>query len=96
MNSESLILGAVWGTILGLFYFGGLWFTVCRVQKIKRPQRFLLVSFLLRLSVLLPCFWLVLKHDLILFGITLLFFLLIRFMIPWLLDKSDLRGLHAD
>lgn len=38
----------LWGIVLGLVYFGGLWITVCRLPKVKRQALWMLSSFILR------------------------------------------------
>lgn len=38
------------GMVLGLFYFGGLWFTVKRLSSVARPAIFTLCSYLIRLG----------------------------------------------
>ncbi|MGF1478528.1 MAG: ATP synthase subunit I [Cyanophyceae cyanobacterium] len=49
------------GVSIGLFYFGGLWFTVQRLLATQHPFRWLLGSFCLRLSVSLLVFYLIIK-----------------------------------
>ncbi len=41
------------GLLLGAFYFAGLWWTVARVDRWRRPGRALALSFVLRAAVLL-------------------------------------------
>lgn len=41
------------GLLLGAFYFAGLWWTVARVDRWRRPGRALAISFVLRAAVLL-------------------------------------------
>jgi len=96
MSSQAFFLGALSGLILGLFYFGGLWLTVRRVHRVKRPQRFLLLSSLLRLSGVLVCFWLIMRWDLVFFLITLLFFFLLRIVLIGLARKPARREMHAN
>lgn len=44
-----LCLALAWGLTLGVYYFGGLWWTVRRLPGRARPGRLLLASFGLRL-----------------------------------------------
>jgi len=87
MTSSPLFLGAIWGVLLGIFYFGGLWFTVRRVHRVRRPHRYLLTSFILRSSVTFIGFWLVLQHDPLQFLSALPFFILPRLVIGALLSR---------
>ena len=41
------------GLLLGAVYFAGLWWTVARVDRWRRPGRALALSFVLRAAVLL-------------------------------------------
>ena len=47
------------GAALGLFYFGGLWLTVRRLPRSRRPGLLLLGSFLVRSAVVVPGFYFV-------------------------------------
>lgn len=38
----------LWGSLLGLIYFGGLWLTVARLPRVKHPALWMLGSFMLR------------------------------------------------
>lgn len=96
MSSQALFLGALLGVILGLLYFGGLWLTVRRLPKVKRPRLFLLLSSVFRLSLVLGCFWLIMRQDLVLFLITLLFFFLLRIALIGLVRKPVRREMHAN
>ncbi len=54
-------VAAVVGVLLGLFYFGGLWWTVGRVMKSSRPGVLILVSFIVRTAVTLAVLFLILQ-----------------------------------
>jgi F1F0 ATPase subunit 2 len=47
------------GLILGLFYFGALWFTLLYLYKTKWPVLVVMVSFIVRMGVTLLGFYLV-------------------------------------
>jgi F1F0 ATPase subunit 2 len=62
MTTDQILfmLGAfVLGGILGVFYFGALWFTVRRIPHARHPGLLTLGSFLIRLAVTLAGFYLV-------------------------------------
>lgn len=50
---QLILVNGTAGFILGLLYFGGLWWTTRRVAGKDRPGMFLLVSFLIRVALLL-------------------------------------------
>lgn len=41
------------GCLLSAVYFGGLWWTVCRLAQSRRPWRLYFASYLVRLALLL-------------------------------------------
>jgi len=96
MISSPLVLGAVWGMLLGLFYFGSLWFTVRKVHRVGRPYWYLLTSFIVRSAVTLLGFWLVLQHDPLQWFSALLFFILPRLVIAALLRRPDRGDSYAN
>lgn len=96
MSSQAFALGAVWGMVLGLFYFGGLWLTVRRVHKAAHPGRLLLLSFVCRSAAVLFCFLLILRQGPVMFGVTVLFFFLFRFLITGLFGRPAQGRMHAN
>ena len=57
----SLALTALFGTLLGLGYFGGLWWTVRRVRNARGSTALLLGSFVVRSVGALGGFYLILR-----------------------------------
>ncbi len=55
----SWILAWVAGGVLGVVFFGGLWWTVRRSMASARSALWLLGSLLLRMALVLPAFYLV-------------------------------------
>lgn len=58
-----LILTLLVGIGLGLFYFGGLWFTVQRLPTIRHPALLMLGSFFVRTLVALWGFYVVMSGS---------------------------------
>jgi F1F0 ATPase subunit 2 len=58
-ETTRVLLIFVMGMALGAIYFAGLWYTVRRLPDAKRPLNCLLCSFLLRASIALAGFGLV-------------------------------------
>ena len=62
-------LAFLWGVVLGLFYFGGLWMTLKTMPGKKWPKRRLAISYLVRVAGVLAGFWIVVQKG----GVALLF-----------------------
>jgi F1F0 ATPase subunit 2 len=50
------------GSLLGAFFFGGLWWTVRRLPQAKSPALLALLSFAVRLAAVLGAFYLILTR----------------------------------
>lgn len=61
MSWFEVLVSLVAGGVLGLLYFGGLWWTVHKVQKSNRPILFYSVSFATRLILIATCLILLLQ-----------------------------------
>ncbi len=59
----SMLLVAALGFLLGLIFFGGLWWTIRRMLHSPRPALWMLGSLLLRLGIVSSGFWLIAGHD---------------------------------
>lgn len=55
---QTLMLVGLMGGVLGLFFFGGLWWTVRRAIGARQPALWILGSLVLRTSVVLAGFYL--------------------------------------
>ena len=51
------------GVILGIFYFGGLYLSVKKIDKVKYPSLLMTVSFIIRMSLLILGFFYISKGD---------------------------------
>lgn len=56
------IFAALTGILLGLLFFGGLWWTVWKGSSSKRPALWFLGSFILRMGIALAGFYLFSDH----------------------------------
>lgn len=79
------------GILLGLFYFGGLWLTVCFIHKSKKPRRYLLQSFFVRIIPVGLTIWQVAKLDFVALFSFLVGFFLTRFVLTRVLGPSTGR-----
>lgn len=96
MSSQGIITGILWGMVLGIFYFGGLWCTVKRVPLVRRPKLLLLLSFLFRLAAVTAAFRLVLQQGAEPFAAAFLVFIACRFVMTGLLGRPLRGGMHAN
>lgn len=92
-----ILAAALAGALLGGLYFGGLWLTIERVQRSKRPGFLLFISFLIRLGLVMAGFYLVAGGDLGRLVACLAAFLVTRWLfIKWLQpgpkNRSDAVG----
>lgn len=58
-----MIIAFIGGIFLGIFFFGGLYLTVEKMQKVKHPAIFMILSLLLRMAILLLGFYLLMNSN---------------------------------
>ena len=75
------LLASVLGGALGLFYFGGLWWTLEVLSQKRRAKTFLILSFAIRACIALLGFWIILRKSFLSFFLTLGVFFLARVII---------------
>jgi F1F0 ATPase subunit 2 len=76
-----MLIAAVTGVLLGLFYYGGLWWTVQQLQTNSRPALLFAASFLVRTAVVVAGFLLVSQGDWLLIVVALVPFILVRMVL---------------
>src|ERR1700684_562503 len=82
---EALTLALFAGVLLGVFFFGGLWWTVQKGVTSERPELWFLGSLLLRTGVLLAGFYFVSQDHWSRFVACLIGFLIARIaIVKWL------------
>ncbi len=62
-ETMALVLASLAGLSLGIIFFGGLWWTVRKGMASSRPALWFLVSFLLRMGIVLAGFHFVGQGD---------------------------------
>ena len=72
------------GVLLGVFFFGGLWWTVIRGVSSQQPALWFFASMLLRMSVTLAGFYFVGSEHWERWLLCLLGFVLARAVVEWL------------
>ena len=79
-----MFLGFFAGLLLGLFFFGGLYWSVEKLPQVKNPAILMLLSLLVRMAALMGGFILLFKRSFAggiaaLFGVIFVKFLLIAY-----------------
>ena len=81
---SALVLPVLAGVSLGMFFFGGLWWTIRRGVSSKQPAALFFFSLLLRTGIALAGFYLVVRGDWRRVLTCLLGFILARILVTWL------------
>ncbi len=82
MNNFLLLsLALVTGLLLGVVFFGGLWWTVCRGVFSRSPASWFLISLLLRMGTVLAGFYFVGRGNWPRLVTCLLGFIIARFIV---------------
>jgi F1F0 ATPase subunit 2 len=85
----------IWGVLLGLFYFGGLWMTLKVMTRSNKPKSWLGISFIIRISFIMAGFWVIMKADAVSFILTLSAFLITRIILTRTLGRERRGKIHA-
>ena len=88
--NETLTLALAWvaGAMLGVMFFGGLWWTVRKGVASQRPAVWFFVSLLLRMSLALAGMYFVSGGHWERLLLCLLGFVMSRFVVTWLTRPS--------
>ena len=88
-NGFLILMAFLWGLLLGVFYFGGLWLTVRLLPKMaSRQGSCIVLSFVLRLVLALAGMGIVLKVNPVAFFVTLTSFLMVRPLLTMTLRQA--------
>ena len=83
-ETVTLVLALVTGVLLGGLFFGGLWWTVCKIVSSKQPALLFLGSLLLRTSIVLVGFYFITRGHWERLLVCLLGFVVARLIATWL------------
>ena len=81
---SALVLPLLAGVLLGMFFFGGLWWTIRRGVSSKQPAALFFFSLLLRTGIALAGFYFVARGDWRRVLSCLVGFILARILVTWL------------
>jgi len=59
IETIKMIVALIGGLVIGVFFFGGLWFTVRKAINVKTPALWFFGSFILRVSISMVGFYLI-------------------------------------
>jgi F1F0 ATPase subunit 2 len=85
----------IWGVLLGLFYFGGLWMTLKYISRSKNPKSFMFLSFVVRVALVLVGFWVIVRLDRVAFILAFPAFLITRVILTRSLGRESRGEIHA-
>lgn len=88
----ALILSLVVGMALGVFFFGGLWWTVRKATSASNPALWFFGSMMLRMAVVMSGFYLVMAGDWRRLCLALLGFIIARLLVTHY--SSSPQGSH--
>ena len=92
---SALVLPLLAGVLLGMFFFGGLWWTIRRVLASKQPAALFFFSLLLRTGVALAGFYFVARGDWRRMLACLVGFILARILVTWLTRVPSTKAQSA-
>ena len=92
----SMIFPALSGILLGMIYFFGLWWTVGRLSRTDRPVGLYLLSFGLRITILLLAFFFLLNLGVTEFLVAFAGFLVTRLALVRRLGWANDHGWKLD
>jgi F1F0 ATPase subunit 2 len=84
-----LILVFVAGIVLGLVFFGGLWFTVRKSLNTRVPSLWLMGGFIIRVTITLSGFYYISMGSFNMILICLLGFIVGRLLVFWQTKKYE-------
>lgn len=84
-----MILAFIVGMALGIFFFGGLWFTVKKAVTAKIPAIWFFSSFIFRVSVVMLGFYFISPGGWQRLIVSLLGFIVARFVVTYLTKSMD-------
>jgi F1F0 ATPase subunit 2 len=96
ISALKLVLIFITGGITGFFFFGGLWHTTKKAMASKTPAIWLFSSFIVRITVTLLVFYLVMGHSWENLLVCLAGFTVARFMVIHLTQPLETPGAIID
>jgi F1F0 ATPase subunit 2 len=91
----SLALAMIGGAALGVFFFGGLWWTIKQLPHARQPALLIMGSFLVRIGVLIGGLYVLAAGQLLALAAALVGVLLARSLIVRRQTRAPLGVSHA-
>lgn len=92
---SALVLPLLAGVLLGMFFFGGLWWTIRRGVSSKQPAVLFFFSLFLRTGIALAGFYFVARGDWRRVLACLVGFILARILVTWLTRVPIVKAKRA-
>ncbi len=95
MNELSIrVFPIIIGILLGIVFFGGLWYTVKKIRVAKMPALWVLGSFIIRVSIVMLGFYLIGSSDWEKLILCLIGFIMARFLVIHFTKSIDRKELQ--
>lgn len=91
-----MIVSFLIGLVLGMIYFGGLYYSTHKFNKVKRPALFMILSFTIRMSILIIGFYYLTKTDYKNVLIGLLGVILIRIIMVFRVKELSSKSIQRE
>lgn len=91
---SNLVLSFIVGLLLGVLFFGGLWFTVKKLTTSTIPALLVLSSFVFRISIVLIGFYFIGLSDWKKLIVCLIGFIVARFVVIYYTKSIDEKTLQ--
>lgn len=95
-NIVQIVVVFLAGIAIGIFFFGGLWFTIKKAMPSKIPALWFSGSFILRISVTLLGFYFVAAGNVQSLLSCTFGFIISRFIVSYLTKQKNLNLLHKE
>ena len=83
-----MIIGFLGGTVLGVLFFGGLYYSVGRLTQAKYPALMMMISTVIRMAILLAGVYLLVDGDFRKILAALVGIVLAKFAILFIVEKK--------
>lgn len=91
-----MIFSCVVGLLLGMVFFGGLWFTVKKAVTAKIPALWFFISFFLRISIVLLVFYYISRGGWQSLIVCAIGFFIARFVVTYFTKVIDKKQIEEE
>jgi len=84
-----MIFAFIAGIVLGMFFFGGLWYTVKKAVNAKMPALWFLGSFIIRVCIVMIGFYYIVQVGWQALIISVVGFIVARFVVSYITKSAE-------